>query len=330
MIALCGRTQKINVKLPLARVSLLSCICGAFVGTVNQINLILSGALPAAAVFPITNGGVVVLSALVGRAVFRERLSPFALSGILLGIVSIVTPEYRERFVKLWIRFEERYHSLGNEIMFELMNEITDSKSDKWITLYKDTIAAIRALNPTRLIMVGSAQWNSVDKVCDLEVLDDPNVVYTFHFYTPFEFTHQRGVLQNMQHYYNREMPYPSDVEPYRDFGRTVWGSANAYEGYDRIDKRLLYDCLAPAKAFIEAHPDAILTCGEFGTIRHIKNEHRENWFRDVIAFCDENEIPITIWNYLSTPYDGNRFSLVDDDFRKSVSEKIIDMIRIK
>ena len=170
------------------------------------------------------------------------------------------TPEYRERFVKLWIRFEERYHSLGNEIMFELMNEITDSKSDKWITLYKETIAAIRALNPTRLIMVGSAQWNSVDKVCDLEVLDDPNVVYTFHFYTPFEFTHQRGVLQNMQHYYNREMPYPSDVEPYRDFGRTIWGSANAYEGYDRIDKKLLYDCLAPAKAFIEAHPDAILT----------------------------------------------------------------------
>ena len=210
------------------------------------------------------------------------------------------------------------------------MNEITDSKSDKWITLYKETIAAIRALNPTRLIMVGSAQWNSVDKVCDLEVLDDPNVVYTFHFYTPFEFTHQRGVLQNMQHYYNREMPYPSDVEPYRNFGRTIWGSANAYEGYDRIDKKLLYDCLAPAKAFIEAHPDAILTCGEFGTIRHIKNEHRENWFRDVIAFCDENEIPITIWNYLSTPYDGNRFSLVDDDFRKPVSEKIIDMIRIK
>lgn len=36
------------------------------------------------------------------------------------------------------------------------------------------------------------------------------------------------------------------------------------------------------------------------------------------------------VWNYLSTPYDGNRFSLVDDDFRKPVSEKIIDMIRIK
>ena len=109
--------------------------------------------------------------------------------------------------------------------------------------LYKKTIAAIHVLNPTRLIMIGSALWNSVSRLCDLEVLDDSYVVYT---------------------------------------------------------------------------------------IRHIKNEHRENWFRDVISFCDENEIPITIGNYLSTPYDGNRFSLVDDDFRCPVSEKIIDMIRIK
>lgn len=90
VIALCGKTHQTDEKLPLARVSLLSCICGAFVGTANQVNLILSGALPAATVFPITNGGVVVLSALVGHVVFRERLSSSALSGILLGIVSII------------------------------------------------------------------------------------------------------------------------------------------------------------------------------------------------------------------------------------------------
>ena len=238
------------------------------------------------------------------------------------------TPEYCERFVKLWVRFEERYHSRGGEILFELMNEVTSSDSSKWISLYKETVAAIRALNPTRLIMVGSAAWNSVGKLCELEVLDDPNVVYTFHFYGPGEFTHQRGVL-TANHYYNRVMAYPSDIEPYRDFTRVMYGYAG-YSGYDRMDKKWIYDQLAPAKAFIEEHPDAILTCGEFGTIRHIKTEHRENWFRDVISFCDENEIPITIWNYLSTPYDGNRFSLVDDDFRRPVSEAIIDMIRIR
>ena len=207
------------------------------------------------------------------------------------------------------------------------MNEVNGG-SEKWNTLYKETVSAIRALNPTRLIMVGSAWGNGVHCLNQLEVLDDPYVVYSFHFYGPHEFTHQRGVLTG-NHYYNRVMSYPSDIEPYRDYNRVMHGH-EGYSGYDRIDKKWIYDQLAPAKAFIEAHPDVILTCGEFGTIRHIKNEHRENWFRDVIAFCDENEIPFTIWNYLSTPYDGNRFSLVDDDFRRPVSEKIIDMIRIK
>ena len=36
---------------------------------------------------------------------------------------------------------------------------------------------------------------------------------------------------------------------------------------------------------------------------------------------------PFTIWNYLSTPYDCNRFSLVDDDHRVLVSSRIAELI---
>ena len=94
------------------------------------------------------------------------------------------------------------------------------------------------------------------------------------------------------------------------------------------MDKEEEY--VAAMKKFIAEHPDAIVTLGEFGTIRSCPVKWRENWCRDVISFCDENEIPFTIWNYLSTPYDGNRFSLVDDDYRKPVSGEIFRMIRIK
>ncbi len=72
------------------RILFTAIVCGICIGIANHVNLILSGALPAALVFPITNGGVVVLSALVGRVVFRERLSPSALSGIILGIISVI------------------------------------------------------------------------------------------------------------------------------------------------------------------------------------------------------------------------------------------------
>ncbi len=240
------------------------------------------------------------------------------------------TPEYRERFVKFWVYFEERYHNFGREVMFELMNEVTSSDSSKWISLYKETVAEIRRLNPTRLIMIGSASWNSPDTLKDLEILDDENVIYTFHFYGPADFTHQRSTLFTDSLYYNREFPYPGDIAIYRDYHETVYHQTNAYPNITKMDKEWLYAALAPVKAFIAAHPDAIVTCGEFGTIRHIRPRWRENWFADMIAFLDENEIPFTIWNYLSTPYDCNRFSLVDDDYRKPVLPETMELLRIK
>ena len=54
----------------------------------------------------------------------------------------------------------------------------------------------------------------------------------------------------------------------------------------------------------------------------------RENWMRDVIAVLHENDMPYCVWNYLSTPNDGNRFSLVDDDRRQIVSERMLRVIR--
>ena len=130
--------------------------------------------------------------------------------------------------------------------------------------------------------------------------------------------------------YYNREMPYPGDIERYRDFCATVFGDHNAYPNYDRMDIAYLRDCLQPAVEFTRMHPDKILWCGEFGTIRHANIRWRENWMRDMITILRENNIPYCVWNYLSTPNDGNRFSLVDDDNRKILSDEMARIIRGK
>jgi hypothetical protein len=94
------------------------------------------------------------------------------------------------------------------------------------------------------------------------------------------------------------------------------------------MDARYVRDCLYPATVFIKEHPNAILWCGEFGTIRHADIRWRENYMRDVITFLRDYEIPYCVWNYLSTPNDGNRFSLVDDDNRRILSEEMARIIR--
>ena len=80
-------------------------------------------------------------------------------------------------------------------------------------------------------------------------------------------------------------------------------------------------------KEWMEKNPNKILWCGEFGTIRHAKLEWRIAWFKDVITFFKEHNIPYSVWNYLSTPNDGNRFSLVDDDNRKILSPEFLHVL---
>lgn len=235
--------------------------------------------------------------------------------------------DLKDRFVAIWVEFEKRY-AHESSIAFELLNEVLDVDPEKWNNLAERTLGEIRRLNPERKVIIGCTCWNSPSKLSALRLYDDENVIYTFHTYEPFEFTHQQGVLQERQIYYNRKMPYPGDIERYRDYRRAACGVENAYSWLERMDIRYLREAISPAIAFVNDHPDKILWCGEFGTIRHAKIEWRENWMRDMISLFKEFEIPYCVWNYLSTPNDGNRFSLVDDDNRQILSEKLAKIIR--
>lgn len=232
----------------------------------------------------------------------------------------------QSRFIALWSMLEDAFAG-ENDVVFELLNEVVNATAEEWNALAEKTILAIREKNAERLIIVGGIQWNNPPGLPLVKLYEDENILYTFHCYAPHEFTHQMGVLQAEQCFYNRKMPYPcEDIERYRDFFRTL-GKPDPYEKYERMDKAFLYDYLAPVKAFIEAHPDKVLWCGEFGTIRHAAIEWRENWMRDMISILKEWDIPYCVWNYLSTPNDGNRFSLVDDDERKILSKRLHGII---
>ena len=230
--------------------------------------------------------------------------------------------ELQNRFIGVWLKLEELFTG-ENDIIFELLNEVVNSNVEEWNLLAEKTINEIRKTNKYRMIIVGGIDWNNPSGLERLKVYDDEKIIYTFHCYAPHEFTHQQGVLQAGPLYYNRKMPYPTDdIERYREYHR-VWGMNDAYWDIERMDIEFLRQYLQPAKRFIEKNPDKILWCGEFGTIRHCNIKYRENWMRDMITILKEWDIPYCVWNYLSMPNDGNRFSLVDDDTRTILSEEL-------
>ncbi len=101
------------------------------------------------------------------------------------------TDKQTPRFVAIWKQIAERYKDRPANVLFELCNEPT-MPAGLWNKIYLQALAAVRASNPTRMVVIGGVDWNSISGLTQLKLpADDPNLIATFHYYLPFQFTHQ-------------------------------------------------------------------------------------------------------------------------------------------
>jgi len=97
------------------------------------------------------------------------------------------------RLLAIWRQIAERFSGEGDYLLFELLNEPRDAlDQDAWMVLYPQMIAAIRESNPERTLVLGGVSWNSVAGMKQLVLPEDKShLVATFHYYDPYQFTHQ-------------------------------------------------------------------------------------------------------------------------------------------
>jgi endoglucanase len=104
--------------------------------------------------------------------------------------------ENQKRLKALWKEIARRYKNEPTIVGYDLLNEPNTSKSkDQWINLAKDLVKEIRSVDSNHIIIVErlnavANNW-SVDEDMNFFLVDDFNVMYTFHFYSPIEYTHQ-------------------------------------------------------------------------------------------------------------------------------------------
>ena len=65
-------------------------LCGIAGCVYIRLNVSLSGVIPGAIFFPVSNGGMVILSTVVGKLLFGEKLKPIQITGIFIGLIAIV------------------------------------------------------------------------------------------------------------------------------------------------------------------------------------------------------------------------------------------------
>lgn len=105
--------------------------------------------------------------------------------------------ELQQRNIDLWRDVAGRYKDEKAIAAYDLLNEpvTTDATGEQWQRLAGDMVAAVRAVDPNHLLVMGGIYGvnghygtTGIDRHF---LVDDDNVVYDFHFYEPMEYTHQ-------------------------------------------------------------------------------------------------------------------------------------------
>jgi endoglucanase len=174
----------------------------------------------------------------------------------------------RTRLSAFWSQVAPRFANAPRNLAFELLNE-PHAKLDgpTWNALIPELLAVVRPSNPTRIVVVGPTSWNSLKELPNLTLPNDPNLLVTFHYYEPFNFTHQGATWAGDWVKSQHGVKWGTDADRAAlraDFDKvTAWASANRrpillgeYGAYDKsgtpLDLRVAY--IEGARSEAERH----------------------------------------------------------------------------
>jgi hypothetical protein len=237
---------------------------------------------------------------------------------------SLFTDEdMQQRMINIWLNFTKRYITEGENLCFELMNELVEPDCSRWNLLAGRLVTEIRKLDKTRIILIGGNNYNAVSELKNIAIIDgDENIVYNFHFYEPLLFTHQLASWTPVALDYGQKPLYPSIFPGIAEFIEKFPKYANfkKFDGYYVDIEHMIAD-LNPALEFMKNNPGKILYCGEYGAVEGADKQSRINWHRDFNKLMDEYGIGRAVWSYK-----GMNFKFVEWDGKVSNNE-MVDVI---
>ena len=213
------------------------------------------------------------------------------------------TGDGAERFLMLWRKLATHYADRNPDLVFyEIMNEPEERDAYRWAGVQARAASAIRSVAPKNTIIATGPNWSSIADLLTQEPLPDGNVIYTFHFYEPHEFTHQGASWGAAYWIYTHDIPYPPTQESLQKSLAQVPDAPNryAFEHYwlDHWDAHRIKLQIDAAAAWGKQH-NVPLLCNEFGVYREkAPKDSRMQWIHDVRSALEADDIGWTMWDY--------------------------------
>ncbi|MBC7316618.1 MAG: cellulase family glycosylhydrolase, partial [Chloroflexi bacterium] len=101
----------------------------------------------------------------------------------------------KARFLATWRQLAQHCRRWGypDRVLLELLNEpCRELTPALWQGYLQEVYSLVREIQPERTLIIGPAEFNSIDALPKLELpQEDGNIIVTVHYYRPGEFTHQ-------------------------------------------------------------------------------------------------------------------------------------------
>ena len=221
--------------------------------------------------------------------VFLKRIDWAIENSLKNGLITIIDIHHydsininpdgeKSRFLSIWRELAEYYKDYSDSLYFEILNEPHDNlTTDKWNTLFNEALEIIRMNNPTRTVIIGTANWGGVSELYKLELpKNDSNIIATVHYYSPFHFTHQGA----------------SWVKGADEWLGTVWSGSFAEKSRVKEDADRI-------KKFGEENHIPIFI-GEFGAFSKADIKSRSLWTQYCARLFEKSGFSWAYWEFSS------------------------------
>ncbi|MBN1498640.1 MAG: glycoside hydrolase family 5 protein [Spirochaetes bacterium] len=197
----------------------------------------------------------------------------------------------RQATKNIWTELCRRFGN-NSSIYLELLNEPVAPTDEIWNETKKELSDFVREISPDSTIILGSNKWNAPSTFENLSLIDDENILYCFHFYSPLLFTHQKaGWLDDPNSKIAR--PYPGNYS----IDENTLKVKRLGEETGIWDRNRLTQEIEPVLRFRDKYKVPVV-CNEFGVFHQAPRESQLRWMDDFISILKEHGIGFTYWNY--------------------------------
>jgi endoglucanase len=204
----------------------------------------------------------------------------------------------RERFLDLWRQLSARLAKRPlDRVGYELMNEPVADDPEDWNRLLARAVSVVREREPARVLVIGSNEWQSASTFDRLKVPEgDPNILLSFHFYTPMPLTHY-GASWTRVGEYKGAVRYPGEVVAEGDLAGLTPALLDAIGRHRYFDRTVLEEQIAKPIAMARA-TGLPLYCGEWGALPKAPRADRLRWYADLRSVLEKYAIGWATWDY--------------------------------